>query len=75
MWQLEDNCKYQFISSLLLLYGFWGLNSGCKAWWQAPLLSEPFCQPLLFFFTCFFSAFLPFKCYTLGKQSTSKLCL
>lgn len=27
--------------SSLLLYGTWELNLGCRAWWQAPLCTEP----------------------------------
>ena len=32
--------------SSLMQCGWWGLNSGCQAWWQAPLPVEPFCRPL-----------------------------
>jgi len=33
------------INSPLLPCGFWGLNSACQTWQQAPLPRDPSCQP------------------------------
>lgn len=36
--------------SLLPLFGFWELNSNCKAWWQTTLFTEQLCWPKAFSF-------------------------
>lgn len=39
--RVEIGGQLSGVGSLLLARGFWGLNSGCQARWQAPLLTEP----------------------------------
>ena len=39
---VEVRGQFVGVGSLLLLCGFWGLNSGCQAWQQVPLFPESF---------------------------------
>lgn len=41
MWECHSTFVDIRVPSLLPSFGSWGLNSGCKTWLQAPLLSEP----------------------------------
>lgn len=51
--------------SSLLPRGSWGWNSGCQAWWQAPLLARLSCQPYSILFIIHFvseiTSVLPLK--------------
>lgn len=44
MWRSEDN-----LESLSAFHVGPGIELGSQAWWQAPVPTEPFCQPYIYF--------------------------
>jgi hypothetical protein len=59
MWKPEDNFQASVLS--LSPMWLWGLNLGCQACQQAPILAEPSCWPFTSFFKNLFTLH-PYHC-------------